>query len=170
MSPPFPPLNAPHPLPLTPARKSWHQGVRNQLEGPARFLTFSILRLPKGSLLARYSNIFFAFLISGIIHLGADRPGALGRQRPINLPFFCIQALGILLEDTVQALYRQARGKEVGFRTPLWARAVGYVWVVAFLVWSTPAWAYPIIRTVDREEAVIGVRAFRPILPMGLGW
>ena len=35
------------------------------------------------------------------------------------------------------------KGKE---ETPGWARWLGYVWVLLFLSWSTPVWAYPSVR------------------------
>ena len=147
-------------------RKSWHQAARNNLEGLARFITFSILHLPKGTLAARYSNIFFAFLISGITHVGADRPGALGAERSGSLPFFCAQAVGIMLEDAVQEVYRRVRVQDTSqSHPPIWAKVLGYIWVIAFLAWSTPSWAYPIIRTINKEEATITVGAFRSILP-----
>lgn len=60
-----------------------------------------------------------------------------------------------MLEDGVQAMYRSIRGLSRGFgkqQPPLWARLVGYVWVVLFLTWSTPAFTYPMSAAYKGEE------------------
>lgn len=50
-----------------------------------------------------------------------------------------------MLEDGVQAVYRSLRALTRGSqkRPPLWARLVGFTWVLLFLTWSTPAFTYP---------------------------
>lgn len=58
------------------------------------------------------------------------------------MQFFCIQTLGIMLEDAVQALYWSYRGEKVG-ASPWAATALGYLWVVAWMVWTSPVWIYP---------------------------
>lgn len=70
-----------------------------------------------------------------------------------TMEFFLIQALGIIFEDTVQSLYRAAKVRSSGSlneeRMPQilsWTKALGYLWVVIFLVWSTPTWIYPMMR------------------------
>ena len=62
-----------------------------------------------------------------------------------TIQFFCTQAIGIMLEDGIQAVYRLAYGmKRDSVRSSsLGARLIGYCWVVAFLAWSTPVWLYP---------------------------
>lgn len=55
--------------------------------------------------------------------------------------------LGIILEDGVQALYRRVTGRKRVDVTPLWARFVGYLWVLVFLLfWSSPAWHFPMVK------------------------
>jgi len=147
-------------------RKSWHQAVRSDLDGPSRFVTFTILRLPRGTLVARYSNIFWAFFISGVLHWNPKRVGALSLEKSGAIRFFYTQPFGIMIEDGVQELYRRARGKTPPQSpTPMWAKLIGYVWVIAFLAWSTPSWAYPVLRTMTKEEAPITFGEFRSILP-----
>ena len=62
--------------------------------------------------------------------------------------------LGIILEDGVQAMYRSMRGLSRGTQKQpsLWARLVGYAWVVLFLTWSTPAFTYPMSAGYKGEE------------------
>lgn len=40
--------------------------------GLARFVTYDLLRFPKGTLVARYNLIFFTFFISGCLHIIID--------------------------------------------------------------------------------------------------
>lgn len=59
-----------------------------------------------------------------------------------------MQTVGIVLEDTVQALCRPYVGEKVR-ASPWTARAVGYLWVAAWMVWTTPVWTYP---SMKRDE------------------
>lgn len=130
--------------------KFWHQNLRNNLEGPSRFLTHRILRLPRGSLPARYSSIFFTFFLSGTLHIASDIGISVPPSQSGALRFFCTNALAIMLEDGVQELSRRLNGgKSPG---GWWSRILGYVWVVVFLSWSTACWQYPQLRIVRREE------------------
>lgn len=75
------------------------------------------------------------------------------------MTLFIMQAVGITVEDFVQWVYRTIRlgqqprarddkadGKG-GVESPsAWQRAVGYLWVAAWLTWSTPAWSYQNVR------------------------
>lgn len=47
-----------------------------------------------------------------------------------------------MLEDWVQEIYWYIRGDS---RRASRSRVVGYVWVLAFLSWSTAAWQYPVL-------------------------
>ena len=57
-----------------------------------------------------------------------------------SLVLFLLQPLGIMLEDAVQTLTRRVPTSGSVGRV---RRAVGYIWVVVFLAWSTPKWFYP---------------------------
>jgi hypothetical protein len=113
--------------------------------GPANFMADDILHLPKGSLIARYLKIIIIFFLSGFGHYVADVAGTESLYPFGAWVFFVSQALGIILEDSVQALYRFVFGhSNCHSQSPLWSRIVGYVWVVAFLLfWTTPAWFFP---------------------------
>ncbi|RDL36191.1 uncharacterized protein BP5553_06803 [Venustampulla echinocandica] len=122
----------------------WHQNLRRMMGEPALFLSRSILHLPEGGILERYTKIMATFYISGVVHAIADLAGGLPWSKQLTVKFFVTQALGIIIEDTVEAVYRAICGKK---RTPgppaFWIRIVGYVWLAGFLVWSTPMWVYP---------------------------
>jgi len=63
--------------------------------------------------------------------------------------FFCIQTLGIMLEDTVQAIFRvietpkEDNKKEASLER--WKKVIGYLWIASWLTWTSPAWFYPAI-------------------------
>lgn len=110
---------------------------------PSSRITYNILHLPNGSLLARYLNIFIPFAISGIFHKVAGIAGGMSVREYGVLQFFFTQTLGIMIEDGVQACYsRLVRGSGTQPRK-LAIRCLGYAWVASFLVWSSPAWLYP---------------------------
>ncbi|TVY44431.1 Acetyltransferase [Lachnellula occidentalis] len=125
--------------------KFWHQLTRKMNTGPANFIADDILHLPKGSLIARYTKIFLVFFISGLMHSIYELGGQMSTNPYGPWIFFCTQVIGVLLEDGVQAMYRSLTGTVRSNHPPaLWIRIIGYVWVVAFLLfWSTPVWAFP---------------------------
>jgi hypothetical protein len=67
------------------------------------------LKLPKGLLVLRYSKIL-TFFICGVVHAIADFSGGVPLLETGSLPFFCAQALSIVIEDVVQALYCSVPG------------------------------------------------------------
>lgn len=89
-----------------------------------------------------------------------------------------MQAVGITIEDGIEFVYRTGKlGRGLGTRkeqrggttevmsTKGWQRAVGYLWVGAWLVWTTPAWSYANIRhdgdQLFRFSVVETVRVWR---------
>ena len=62
--------------------------------------------------------------------------------------FFLLQAFGVMVEDAVQAMTGQ-----LAITRPM-RRFVGYMWVVVFLVWSTPVWMFPPMRQGDSGQMV----------------
>ncbi|CZR63672.1 uncharacterized protein PAC_13569 [Phialocephala subalpina] len=133
----------------------WQQNLQLQLKGPAEFITHTILRISPGTIFARYSKVFFTFAVSGLLHAASDYGGAVPFTQSGALRFFCTQALGIMLEDGIQGLYRRIFGN----RKRLLREAVGYIWVFAWLCWSTPAWVYPVARTMERRDVLLTLDA-----------
>ena len=133
----------------------WHQITRKRLTKPARFITFRILQLPRSAdapyqslrLLSRYTEHFFVFLISGLIHFAIDAAAGIPWTESGALHCFLLMALGIIMEDAAQwlvfdiVLGSQARGSG-------WAKAVGYLWVLLWLVIATPFYPYPSLQRV----------------------
>ena len=100
-----------------------------------------VLHLPKETLASRYSNIFLVFLLSGLVHSDQDVATGMPWEASGAVRFFCTQAIGIIFEDGVQSIFRTWYTDNKKFKRPI--RFLGYIWVVAFFVWSTPAWTYP---------------------------
>jgi len=122
--------------------------MRKNITAWGDFVSDRVLRLRRGTLTSRYTRIFLAFFFSGVMHIIGDRAFAIPYRAGGAVPFFCLQPLGIMLEDGVQAATRGW-----GIPGPV-RRLVGYVWVVGFLWWSTPTWFYPIAQVGDTTEIV----------------
>ena len=127
--------------------------MRKKLTKSARYITFRILGLPRPSSttsqfwkpLARYTELFFVFLISGILHHGFEVAQGLQLSESGATTFFVLMATGIMIEDTVQwVFYHLLVGDEK--RGRWWAKVIGYVWVLALFTYATPFYAYPSLR------------------------
>ena len=84
------------------------------------------------------------------------------------MQFLCVQALGIALEDGVQAAYCAiVRGDTNGGKSKpppsLWKRIIGYVWVAIWMAWSVPVYVYPQSRR-DRGEGVLPMSVVKRFL------
>ncbi|KAF2120203.1 tat pathway signal sequence [Lophiotrema nucula] len=127
----------------------WHQSVRRKTSGPAYYLTYRVLRLRKGGIIARYMYILLAFMVSSLLHLAAEeyadgiRWGESGTLR-----FFFMQWLGIVLEDVAQSLGRTL----TGYQLNRWTKALGFVWVAFWLFWTTPSFFYPRMARLNGSE------------------
>lgn len=71
------------------------------------------------------------------------------------MQFFCMQVLGIMFEDGMQAISPLPKEKQGSRRvTVLVKRVVGYLWVVLWLAWTTPGWTYPMMQR-DRGGRIL---------------
>ncbi|KAJ6144096.1 toxin biosynthesis protein Tri7-like protein [Penicillium chermesinum] len=118
--------------------KYWHQQLRWPLTATSSFLLRDILRMPRPSILERYTNIALSFLLSGLIHLAAQYKGSTF-DKPGAVAFFTSFALGIIIEDGAQELWSRltssdSNEKEKDTKTAVWKKAVGYVWVSSWLI------------------------------------
>ncbi|PGH07071.1 hypothetical protein AJ79_06349 [Helicocarpus griseus UAMH5409] len=133
---------------------TYHQLVRTPLTPHADYLTHNILHIPPSTLLSRYTRLYFAFTISGLIHhLSNTRvPGMAGEYGTLTL--FLVMPLAIMLEDGVQGVVGWVVGDgdgdygDGGKRTPRSAltRVVGYMWTATFMAWATPVVVFPVVR------------------------
>ena len=114
-----------------------------------------MLSLPRRSLAARYTAILLTFFISGNIHVLLDWKNGIALADTTAHRLFLMQTVGIMAEDGAEwAFHRWKKGRAqsgVEVKTEgkggvekaaRWQRVLGYVWVVAFLAWTTPSWSY----------------------------
>ena len=127
----------------------WHQYLRSTLSGTADWVVDGIPFLKRNRVLARYSRIFVAFLVSGLVHIGCDRAAAIPIGESGAVRFFCTQAFGVMIEDAVEDAYRSLIGSTNKVRPKLWIRLVGYIWVLTFMSCSLPLWSFPYVRRHD---------------------
>jgi hypothetical protein len=131
------------------------------LVGNAKFWTHGVLRQKKGTIVARYLNVTLPFVLSGLLHTVLDVCGGVPRNEARTWVFFVLQAVGIMIEDAVEALYscfttgKKSAGSSLNncevprARLQTWHKIVGYVWLYFFMVWTTPAWSYANVRHAD---------------------
>lgn len=100
----------------------------------------------KGSLLGRYTSAYLTFALSGYVHTLVDNTAGIPLAANTAWKLFVMQAVGITLEDLVESSYHKLVGPSTGKPTALWKKAVGFVWVLAWLSWTTPAWSYQNMR------------------------
>ena len=125
------------------------------MSGPATYIVFNLLRIPAESHYFRYAHLFLIFLISGIIHALQEVAQGISFWQSGAIRFFVTQVFGILLEDLARTQWVRLRKKLDG-QTRRWgcapiSSAFGYIWVLLFLIWSTPVWIYPSIAASKGE-------------------
>ncbi|KAK5999048.1 Acetyltransferase TRI7 [Cladobotryum mycophilum] len=129
----------------------WHQWCRLPLTSMSNYVARDVLRLPRPSLVERYINLFIVFFFSGLVHLVVDGYMAIPPSESGALQYFPAAALGIMLEDGVQGLWRRISGassrkESKGQGVLLWHRLVGYVWVAFWMILTTPWYIFPVTR------------------------
>lgn len=118
----------------------WHQILRKTLTGWGNAIADDVLCLRRGTLVSRYTRLFLAFFISGALHHVMDLVPGLPHHEFVSVVFFSLQALGIMVEDAVQAATKN-------WGIPHKVKSViGFVWLWAFLWWTTPRWLYETMR------------------------
>nr|A0A0M3STV6.1 RecName: Full=Acetyltransferase aurG; AltName: Full=Aurovertin biosynthesis cluster protein G [Calcarisporium arbuscula]ALD83633.1 O-acyl-transferase [Calcarisporium arbuscula] len=135
--------------------KAWHQLIRQKVSSPAHYTTYSLLGLRKGGIAGRYTCILATFFVSGLLHLFcAEYSYGIQWDQSGTLRFYSIQALGIAMEDAVQATSRRL----FAYRSTYWTRAIGYVWVLLWFLWTSPAYFFPLLKydTEKRPPVLLG--------------
>lgn len=112
----------------------------------SNLISRDILRLPRPSILERYTNISIVFFLSALMHVGTDWLQGVPPKYSGAITFFQLQALGIMLEDGVQALWNQLVSMQRGpsdkdMPTPLWHKFMGYIWIIAWFGITTTIWS-----------------------------
>jgi hypothetical protein len=124
--------------------KFWHQHLRFTLTSFSDSLCKDILRLHGA--VQRYTNIFVVFALSGTMHLAQDLVFGFSWRQSGAMVFFCAQAVGIMVEDAVQSIWRRVDGRvgdEKNAPTPMWAKVFGWAWTWVFLTYTCNVYMAP---------------------------
>ncbi|EMD33236.1 hypothetical protein CERSUDRAFT_87546 [Gelatoporia subvermispora B] len=145
--------------------RTWHQLIRRFVSAYGKLACHS-LGFEQGTTASSYTQLYVAFLVSGIMHSGGDLmlgPAYLGA----SLPFFMLQSVAISIEDGVFALANRWRAesalREVG-------RVVGYVWVLVWFSVSMPCYVDWAVRAGLGRSEVLPVSPIRYLYGMILRW
>ncbi|KAL4765042.1 wax synthase family protein [Aspergillus foveolatus] len=140
--------------------QAWHQTLRQPLASNATFLAALAGFAPK-STGAHWIRVLITFVESGVVHSACDMGFGIPFGESGGVAFFSLQILGLLLESVCQSI-----AARVGLRTgPSFSRAVGYIWVSVFMLWTAPVWANPILVNLASD----GVKVMSPWLGFPAG-
>ena len=126
-----------------------------------------ILRIPRGTNLSSYTQLYVSFVISGLFHalMTYNLPGT--NSLPFEysfmlaFKFFVMQAMAIQFEDTVLAICRRVR-KTPASENQIFGRVFGYLWVISWF-WFSLGWGGDallksnMMRVSDVPVPVVGV-------------
>jgi hypothetical protein len=103
-------------------------------------------------------TILASFALSGLLHTAAGVASGMPVDQLGVFRFFGTQAIGLVFEQGVAGLLRKGQRHDGRIDEdegkPAWyGRISGYVWVVAFLVWTGPSWIYPQAARAPAEGA-----------------
>ncbi|KAJ7682049.1 membrane bound O-acyl transferase family-domain-containing protein [Mycena polygramma] len=124
----------------------WHQTMRRFLSAHGKFVAHRVLRLKPGSKASGYTQLYVAFLISGIMHYLPEYM-ALRHWGGGALRFFFLQAVAITFEECVQDA-----GRRLGLKAGWGWKAVGYFWVWSWFAYCLPGWQDPLLHEGVFEE------------------
>ncbi|KAG2344223.1 hypothetical protein BDR05DRAFT_882776 [Suillus weaverae] len=138
--------------------RTWHQFLRRFLapfgQKMALFLGFK-----PGTNGSSYTQLYTAFFISGIAHVGGDAVLNFSRLG-VSCPFFIYQALAITFEDMIIAAARRA-----GVTETKWTRKMGYVWVFCWFIVTATPWVTAVgVAGVEGGGTALPSRFFPPSL------
>lgn len=122
----------------------WHQLVYRSFGGYASLFSEKVLRLRRGSLVARYVNNGLVFFLSGLMHalvdwkLDESKCGYWGIAG-----WYWMQVVAIVAEEVAQSVWimfekQLPLGKTQYFLLTCGKRVVGYIWVMGWFFWSMP--------------------------------
>ncbi|KGO72752.1 TRAPP II complex, TRAPPC10 [Penicillium italicum] len=152
--------------------KFWHQLLQNPLTSVSAFITQVLLGLRPRSFVQRYMNVFVVFFCSGGLHLALDVVQGIPAQESGAMLFFVTAPLGLVIEDAVKALWKyfsKSNRPGKGIPKPLWQRALGLTWSMAWLGVTSTGFFYPQVLRPQNQALVPFSVAGRIGLPIQAG-
>ncbi|KAH9949041.1 membrane bound O-acyl transferase family-domain-containing protein [Amylocystis lapponica] len=135
--------------------RTWHQMLRRQLSAIGKWFC-RVLGFRPGSWQSSYTQLYIAFTLSGLLHMGGDvmlGKGTFGE----SFWFFFVQALAITFEDAVIGAAKKAG---IRFSMPV-ERALGYAWTFAWGCYSLNVHLSYMLRIRLGEASVL---PFSPVM------
>ncbi|OJZ79582.1 hypothetical protein ASPFODRAFT_716016 [Aspergillus luchuensis CBS 106.47] len=126
----------------------WHQSNSHKFRAISRFFASDIFRFQPWTLADRYTKVVTVFATSAFMHFLIDLSSGLSPSSSGAVQFFCTQAFGLMLEDLAVNAYSvilRCGGPSRNWTASRGERIFGFLWVGSFLVWSFPAYLYPML-------------------------
>ncbi|KAF8855219.1 hypothetical protein BDZ45DRAFT_715851 [Acephala macrosclerotiorum] len=135
----------------------YHQNMRRMLSQPAiRIAKF--LRLRKGTLASKYSQLYISFGISCLFH--QFQMFNVTRHDTGEFKFFMSQAVAVTAEDLVMWAWRKLRGRR---ERKGWEKNAGYIWVFAWFSYSLQLYIKGLRDNDIMYDIIFGLK------PLGVG-
>ncbi|KAB8229582.1 wax synthase family protein [Aspergillus alliaceus] len=124
--------------------KFWQKLPYRSYGSFASLISTRILRVPEGTIWARYIKNILVFWLSGLVHFVAWHRQGFGCAAHSVFLWYFIQPVGFVIEANVQSLwYRwQRKGESMSLTSCIAKRLIGYIWVVLWMFWSVPKYVY----------------------------
>jgi hypothetical protein len=116
------------------------------LSAHGKFVAHRLMGLKPGSATSAYTQLYVAFLISGIMHYLPEYM-ALRHWGGGALLFFLLQAVAITLEECLQSA-----GRRLGLTASWRWKVIGYFWVWSWFALCLPIWQDPLLHEGVFEE------------------
>ncbi|KAL4767319.1 membrane bound O-acyl transferase family-domain-containing protein [Aspergillus nidulans var. acristatus] len=131
---------------------TWHQMFRRAFSPNADFITFSVLRLPRGTIFARYSRFFLNFLFSGVLHLFYDEAVGVPRDKGGAMLFYTLQPVAFAIEDFAQWMSTRY---DILTEDLVLRALIGYTWVCIWCTLTWPIWVFPLMREPAEGQRLV---------------
>jgi hypothetical protein len=117
-------------------------------------------------------NVFVVFFCSGGLHLILDIVQGIPAKESGALLFFLTAPLGLMIEDGIKALWKyfsKSNRPNKKIPKPLWQRALGLTWSMAWLGVTSTGFFYPQVVRPENQALVPFSMAGRIGLPLEAG-
>ncbi|KAF8910299.1 membrane bound O-acyl transferase family-domain-containing protein [Mucidula mucida] len=118
--------------------RAWHQCLRRVFSVHGKFIARRLLHAEPGTKTSSYTQLYVAFLSSGLMHLVGERKVGVGWTESNCLVFFLLHAVAITAEDAVIAV-----GRRAGIRGGRVVHILGYIWTLMWFYKTLPIWWDP---------------------------
>lgn len=149
-------------------RVFWQQTNAAKFASVSSFIVQRVLRISRGTQLYRYARLVSIFAVSASMHVLVDVASGLSLTSSGAARFFLTQAFGIMIEDIIIGLYYNFLVKDRSRERYLLEKCVGFVWVGAFMIWSSPAYVYPLMYRVNsgQDDSIIPFSIIKMLIPV----